>query len=289
MIYLSLKAQKLTGAADLSSLTVLETVVTGQNQELKSLNLSRNVSLKSINSDFSGLEFVRLDDLKDLETFSAIKAKLTELDISQNPKLRILQLGSNRTLNKLDVTNNPAMSRFFFFVFRGKSMTDQMPKPTGLSNPSVGNDDFFNQDFSKFGQPEKNLEVGGGDLAVGLAGSAARGVGTGIAEIGLSDLLRAGAAISDKLPGSQIADVVSRKINGWTEEEQAFARACQVGMGLPEKGMATQVLPVLGEITAGSKGCADRCNKIHGTGLRPVRGVANLARRGSQTVVDSRE
>ena len=56
-------------------------------------------------------------------------------------------------------------------------MTDQMPKPTGLSKPTVGNDDFFNQDFSKFGQPKKNLEVSAGDLGVGLAGSAMRGQG----------------------------------------------------------------------------------------------------------------
>ena len=37
----------------------------------------------------------------------------------------------------------------------------------------------------------------------------------------------------------------------WTEEEQVFARTCQAGMGLPEKGMATKVMPVLGEITTG--------------------------------------
>ena len=90
-------------------------------------------------------------------------------------------------------------------------MTDQMPKPTGLSKPTVGNDDFFNQDFSKFGQPAKNLEVGGGDLAVGLAGSAMRGTGTGIAEIGLSDLMRAGAALSDLSPMTMVADFVNKK------------------------------------------------------------------------------
>jgi aminobenzoyl-glutamate utilization protein B len=31
----------------------------------------------------------------------------------------------------------------------------------------------------------------------------------------------------------------------WTDEEQAFARACQAAMGLPEAGMATSVLPTL--------------------------------------------
>ena len=98
-------------------------------------------------------------------------------------------------------------------------MTDQMPKPTGLSKPTVGNDDFFNQDFSKFGQPAKNLEVGGGDLAVGFAGSFARDIGTGIAEIGLSDLVRAGSALSDRLPGSQVLDYARRKLLGESEEE----------------------------------------------------------------------
>ena len=72
-------------------------------------------------------------------------------------------------------------------------MTDQMPKPTGLSKPTVGNDDFFNQDFSKFGQPEKNLEVGGGDLAVGFAGSFARDIGTGIAGFSYDICHRKGA------------------------------------------------------------------------------------------------
>lgn len=37
----------------------------------------------------------------------------------------------------------------------------------------------------------------------------------------------------------------------WTDEEQGFARACQAEMGLPEKGLATKVLPVIGEKTTG--------------------------------------
>ena len=42
-------------------------------------------------------------------------------------------------------------------------MTDMLPKPTGLSQPSVPDpaDEFFNQDFTKYGMPEKNLEIGG--------------------------------------------------------------------------------------------------------------------------------
>lgn len=37
----------------------------------------------------------------------------------------------------------------------------------------------------------------------------------------------------------------------WTEAEQDFARTCQREMGLPEAGMATDVMPVIGEVTAG--------------------------------------
>jgi aminobenzoyl-glutamate utilization protein B len=37
----------------------------------------------------------------------------------------------------------------------------------------------------------------------------------------------------------------------WTEQEQTFARACQAAMGLPEQGLATTVLPVIGEVTTG--------------------------------------
>ncbi len=38
----------------------------------------------------------------------------------------------------------------------------------------------------------------------------------------------------------------------WTEDEQGFARAIQREMGLPERGMARRLLPVLGEIPTGS-------------------------------------
>ncbi len=37
----------------------------------------------------------------------------------------------------------------------------------------------------------------------------------------------------------------------WTEEEQAFARACQKNLGVPEKGMATTVIRVPSEKTVG--------------------------------------
>jgi aminobenzoyl-glutamate utilization protein B len=38
----------------------------------------------------------------------------------------------------------------------------------------------------------------------------------------------------------------------WTDEEQAFARACQAAIGVPEAGLATQVMPILPTITAGA-------------------------------------
>lgn len=59
----------------------------------------------------------------------------------------------------------------------------------------------------------------------------------------------------DLLPNDTMIALMHRHMvaNGlqWTDAEQEFARACQKEMGLPEKGMATAVLPVIGDITAG--------------------------------------
>lgn len=59
----------------------------------------------------------------------------------------------------------------------------------------------------------------------------------------------------DLLPNDTMIAVMHRHMvaNGlqWTDEEQAFARACQKEMGLAEAGLATEVMPILGEITAG--------------------------------------
>lgn len=53
----------------------------------------------------------------------------------------------------------------------------------------------------------------------------------------------------------------------WSEGEQAFARACQSEMGLPEKGMATAVLPVVGEIKAGGSTDVGDISWVAPTGL----------------------
>lgn len=53
----------------------------------------------------------------------------------------------------------------------------------------------------------------------------------------------------------------------WTDEEQTFARACQAEMGLPEKGMATNVMPILGEITAGGSTDVGDISWVVPTGL----------------------
>lgn len=53
----------------------------------------------------------------------------------------------------------------------------------------------------------------------------------------------------------------------WTEEEQAFARTCQAEIGLPEKGMATKVMPVLGQITAGGSTDVGDISWVVPTGL----------------------
>lgn len=59
----------------------------------------------------------------------------------------------------------------------------------------------------------------------------------------------------DLLPNDTMIALMHRHMtaNGlqWTEAEQTFARECQKAMTLPEKGMATTILPIVGEITAG--------------------------------------
>jgi aminobenzoyl-glutamate utilization protein B len=59
----------------------------------------------------------------------------------------------------------------------------------------------------------------------------------------------------DLMPNDPLIALLHRHMTAetldWTEDEQAFARACQAAMGVPEKGLATEVLPVLGTITAG--------------------------------------
>lgn len=61
--------------------------------------------------------------------------------------------------------------------------------------------------------------------------------------------------VSDLVPNATLINGVHAHMEAvgldWTEEEQAFARTCQGEMGLPEKGIATKVMPVLGEITTG--------------------------------------
>lgn len=53
----------------------------------------------------------------------------------------------------------------------------------------------------------------------------------------------------------------------WTEDEQQFARSCQAEMGLPEKGLATAVLPILGEIKAGGSTDVGDISWVVPTGL----------------------
>jgi aminobenzoyl-glutamate utilization protein B len=59
----------------------------------------------------------------------------------------------------------------------------------------------------------------------------------------------------DLLPNEPLAALAHRHMLAtpldWTEEEQAFARAVQRAMRLPETGMAARVLPILGDIAAG--------------------------------------
>jgi aminobenzoyl-glutamate utilization protein B len=59
----------------------------------------------------------------------------------------------------------------------------------------------------------------------------------------------------DLLPNDTMIGLMHRHMTAhglqWTDAEQAFAKGCQKEMGLPEVGLATDVLPVVGEITAG--------------------------------------
>jgi aminobenzoyl-glutamate utilization protein B len=61
--------------------------------------------------------------------------------------------------------------------------------------------------------------------------------------------------VSDLLPNATLINNLHDHMDAvgldFTEEEQVFARTCQAEMGLPEKGLATKVMPVLGEITTG--------------------------------------
>lgn len=71
---------------------------------------------------------------------------------------------------------------------------------------------------------------------------------------------------NDSLIGAIHAHMTAEGLD-WTEEEQAFARSCQAEMGLPENGMATKVLPVLGEITAGGSTDVGDISWVVPTGL----------------------
>lgn len=61
--------------------------------------------------------------------------------------------------------------------------------------------------------------------------------------------------VSDLLPNATLINNLHGHMEAvgldFSEEEQAFARTCQAEMGLPEKGLATKVMPVLGEVTTG--------------------------------------
>lgn len=61
--------------------------------------------------------------------------------------------------------------------------------------------------------------------------------------------------LHDLLPNTVLVDRIHRHLAAlplaWTEDEQAFARACQREIGLPEAGLMPMALPVLPEATTG--------------------------------------
>jgi aminobenzoyl-glutamate utilization protein B len=75
----------------------------------------------------------------------------------------------------------------------------------------------------------------------------------------------------DLLPNTALIEGIHTHMTAegldWTEAEQDFARTCQAEMGLPESGMATKVLPILGEITAGGSTDVGDVSWVVPTGL----------------------
>src|SRR5690606_10223915 len=61
--------------------------------------------------------------------------------------------------------------------------------------------------------------------------------------------------LHDLLPNETLVAAIQSHLQalpiGFTEEEQAFARACQAEMGLPEAGLMSTVMEPLPEITTG--------------------------------------
>jgi aminobenzoyl-glutamate utilization protein B len=75
----------------------------------------------------------------------------------------------------------------------------------------------------------------------------------------------------DILPNGPMIDLVHRHMAvrppQWTDEEQAFARACQRKMGLPEAGLATQVLPIVGPTKVGGSSDLGDISKVTPLGV----------------------
>jgi aminobenzoyl-glutamate utilization protein B len=70
----------------------------------------------------------------------------------------------------------------------------------------------------------------------------------------------------DILPNTPSIDLLHRHMAArppeWTEAEQQFARACQREMGLPETGLATQVLPKIGPTKVGGSSDLGDISKV---------------------------
>jgi len=75
----------------------------------------------------------------------------------------------------------------------------------------------------------------------------------------------------DILPNGPLIDLMLRHMNArppeWTEDEQAFARACQREMGLPEAGLATSVLPRVGPTRVGGSSDLGDISKVTPLGV----------------------
>jgi aminobenzoyl-glutamate utilization protein B len=73
------------------------------------------------------------------------------------------------------------------------------------------------------------------------------------------------------LPNGPMIDLLLSHMNArppvWTDEEQAFARACQATMSLPETGLATSVLPRVGPTKVGGSSDLGDISKVTPLGV----------------------
>ena len=99
-------------------------------------------------------------------------------------------------------------------------MTDQMPKPTGLSEPTVGNDDFFaNWDYSQYMVPQQQPAAAETNDQQGAFGDAVDSFQRGIGQTVGGDLETAGQLAEAGWDGGQDAKKLGRAVSAWGDSQ----------------------------------------------------------------------